>query len=186
MTEAAPSTSVALIITHVVRVGEEGRYEDWLNDILEAVGSTPGYLGREIFRPAEGGSKYTTIVHFDSAAHLRAWADSETRKSFIERVSGVLEKGDRYEISTGIEFWFTPEGVPTPKAWKQILLTVTTVYPLSLIIPRLLAPLFYVAPSLDREFIRAFFMAAILTALLTLIMPAYTRLVRRWLYDGAG
>lgn len=177
--------SAALIITHAIRAGGERRYEDCLAEILGAVGSSPGYLGREIFRPAAGASKYTTIVRFDSEDHLRAWADSEARMSFIDRVSGVLEEGDRYEIRTGFDFWFTPEGVPTPKAWKQILLTVTAVYPLSLIIPRLLAPLFYVAPSLDRELIRAFFMAAILTTLLTLIMPPYTRLVRRWLFDRA-
>lgn len=177
--------SAALIITHAVRAGEEGDYEDWLADILGAVGSTPGYLGREIFRPAAGANKYTTIVRFDTAEHLRAWADSEARKSFIDRVSGMLEEGDRYEIRTGIDFWFTPEGVPAPKPWKQILLTVTAVYPLSLIIPRLLAPLFYVAPSFDRELIRALLMAVILTALLTLIMPPYTRLVRRWLFDKA-
>ena len=178
--------SAALVITHAVRAGEEGRYEDWLADILGAVGGTPGYLARGIFPPAAGSSKYTTIVRFDSAEHLRAWADSEARKSYIDRVSGMLEEGDRYEIRTGFDFWFTPEGVPAPKPWKQILLTVTAVYPLSLIIPRLLAPLFYVAPSLDRELVRALFMAVILTTLLTLIMPPYTRLVRRWLFDRAG
>lgn len=182
----AQGRSVALIITHAVKAGAEGRYEAWLADILGAVGSTPGYLGREIFRPAAGSSKYTTIVRFDSEDHLKAWADSEARKSFIARVSEMLEEGDRYEVRTGFDFWFTPEGVPAPKPWKQVLLTVTAVYPLSLIIPRLLAPLFSVAPSLDRELLRAFFIAAILTTLLTLIMPPYTRLVRRWLFDKAG
>lgn len=184
--EVGQGKSVAFVITHSVRAGAEGRYEDWLNDILGAVGRTPGYLGREIFRPPAGASKYTTIVRFESADHLRAWADSEARKSFIDRVSGMLEEGDRYEIRTGFDFWFTPEGVPAPKPWKQILLTVTAVYPLSLIIPRILAPLFHVAPSLDRELVRALFMATILTTLLTLIMPPYTRLVRRWLFDRAG
>lgn len=178
--------SVALIITHVVRAGEEARYEDWLAEILGAVSGMPGYLGREIFRPAEGSRKYTTVVRFDSASHLDGWAESDARKSFVGRVSDLLEGGDRHEIRTGIDFWFTPEGARPPKPWKQILLTVTAVYPLSLLIPRLLAPLFNVAPSLDHEFVKAFLMAFILTALLTLIMPPYTLLVRRWLYEETG
>ncbi|HEV2802264.1 MAG TPA: antibiotic biosynthesis monooxygenase [Pyrinomonadaceae bacterium] len=175
--------SVALIITHVVKAGEEGRYEEWLADILGAVSGSHGYLGREIFRPAEGARKtYTTIVRFDSLEHLNAWSDSDMRRSFIGRVRDLLEKGDQYEIRTGIDFWFTPEGVQPPKPWKQIVLTVTAVYPLSLIIPGLLSPLFRLAPSLDHELVRGFLMASILTTALTLIMPSYTRLLRRWLY----
>ncbi len=39
------SVSVAFIITHTIKAGEEKRYEDWLTDILTAVNTAPGYLG---------------------------------------------------------------------------------------------------------------------------------------------
>jgi hypothetical protein len=72
----------------------------------------------------------------------------------------------------------------SPKPWKQFLLTLTAVYPLSLIIPRLLDPLFRVAPFLGNQFISGLLVAAILTALLTfVVMPRFTRLVERWLYE---
>lgn len=176
--------SVALIITHTIKAGEEKRYEAWLTDILSAVSSFPGYLGREIFRPAHGTRTYTTIVRFDSYDHLTAWVESDARKSFVSRVSDLLEKGDVHEIRTGIDFWFTPAGVRPPKPWKQFLLTLTAVYPLSLIIPRLFSPLFRDAPILSQPLIKGLLIAATLTALLTfVIMPRYTRLVKRWLYD---
>jgi len=178
--------SVALIITHTIKAGEEKRYEAWLTDVLSAVSSFPGYLGREIFRPAQGMKTYTIIVRFDTNNNLNAWVESDERTSFVGRVSDLLEKGDVHEIRTGIDFWFTPEGVKPPKPWKQFLLTLSAVYSLSLIIPRLFSPLFSVAPIMGQPYIRGLLIAATLTALLTfVVMPRYTRLMKRWLFDDA-
>lgn len=176
--------SVALIITHTIKAGEESRYETWLADIQRAVSTWPGYLSREIFRPAHGSRKYTSILRFASLDRLNAWAESDTRKSYVEQVSHLLEHGDEVEIRTGVDFWFTPESLKPPKPWKQFLLTLTAVYPLSLIIPRVLRLLIELAPPLGHEPVRALLMAISLTGLLTfVIMPRYTRLVKWWLYD---
>jgi uncharacterized protein len=95
-----------------------------------------------------------------------------------------LEQGDQVEIRSGIDFWFTPEGVKPPKLWKQFVLTASAVYPLSLIIPLFLSSLSKLVPALGNELVMAFLMAIILTGLLTFgIMPRYTRLMKRWLYD---
>jgi antibiotic biosynthesis monooxygenase (ABM) superfamily enzyme len=175
--------SAAFVVTHTVKPGVEQRYEEWTREILDAVSRYPGYLGREVFRPAQGNRKYTIIVRFDTDEHLKGWADSDARKEFISQAGDMLEKGDQNEVRTGIDFWFTPEGTRPPKAWKQFLLTASAVYPLSLILPRLLAPLYRAAPPLGHPLISALLMAALLTGLLTfVIMPRYTRLVRRWLY----
>jgi antibiotic biosynthesis monooxygenase (ABM) superfamily enzyme len=177
--------SSAFIVTHTVKPSAEQRYEEWTKDILSAVSRYPGYLGREVFRPTAGNRKYTIIVRFDTDEHLKDWTESDAREEFISRASDLLEKGDQNEIKTGIDFWFTPEAMLPPKAWKQFLITTSAVYPLSLIIPRLLALLFRVAPSLGHPLISALLMAAILTGLLTfVIMPRYTRLMRRWLFEG--
>lgn len=178
--------TAALVITHDVKAGEEARYEKWLADILHEVGGKPGYLGREIFRPAPGTNTYTSVVRFVSAKQLNDWVASDARRDFVARASGLLEEGDRHEIRTGVDFWFTPKGSPAPARWKQFLLTTSAVYPLSLIIPRLLAPLFEAAPALGHRLVAALLMAAILTGLLTfVVMPPYTRLMRRWLFARA-
>jgi antibiotic biosynthesis monooxygenase (ABM) superfamily enzyme len=182
---AEQNKSVAFVITHTIKTGEEKRYEQWTKEILSASSTYPGYLGREVFRPPAGSRKYTIIVRFDTDEHLRDWIDSDARRDFISRASDLLEKGDQNEIRTGVDFWFTPEGTRAPKAWKQFLLTTSAVYPLSLIIPRLLAPLFRVTPPLGYPLVANLMVAIILTGLLTfVIMPNYTRLVRRWLYKG--
>jgi uncharacterized protein len=176
--------SHAFIITHTVKSGREAEYERWLDQILGPVSSFPGYLGREIFRPPEGTRKYTTITRFDSLEHLDAWVQSDIRKLYVERVRDLLEKGDIHEIRTGIDFWFTPEGARPPKPWKQFLLTLSAVYPLSLVILIILNSLAHLAPFISDPWINGALMAVILTASLTfLIMPRYTRLTKRWLYD---
>ena len=182
--EADRNKSVALIITHTVKAGEENRYEVWLTEILSAVSSFPGYLGREIFRPTQGTRTYTSIVRFDANDHLNAWLESETRRSFVDRVSDLLKKGDVHEIRTGIDFWFTPEGVKPPRPWKQFLLTLSAVYPLSLAIVSLLRYAADVVPVLGQPLINGLLTSATLTALLTFtVMPRYTRLMKRWLYS---
>ena len=185
-TAADRSEPSAFIVTHIIKAGAERRYEDWTREILRVVSGFPGYLGREVVLPAQGDRKYTVIVRFDSSDHLEAWVESEARKEFISRAGDLMEKGDQYEIRTGIDFWFTPKGVRPPKPWKQFILTTTAVYPLSLIIPRLLAPLFRIAPPLGNELAAGLLVAAILTALLTfVVMPHYTRLAQKWLYEEA-
>jgi antibiotic biosynthesis monooxygenase (ABM) superfamily enzyme len=65
-----PRPSVAFIITHTIKAGEEARYEAWLPEMLSAVSRAPGYLGREVFRPAPGRRTYTSILRFDTDDHL--------------------------------------------------------------------------------------------------------------------
>ena len=177
--------TVALIITHKIKPGEEERYEAWLAQILEASSRFPGYLNRDIFRPRDGDRKYTSVVRFDSLDSLNGWAESQTRECFVNSVHNLLEEGDQVEIKSGIDFWFTPKGVKPPKLWKQFALTVSAVYPLSLIIPFfILIPLGKLVPVLGNVFLSSILMAVILTGMLTfVIMPSYTRLLKRWLYS---
>lgn len=184
-TKGRQPETVALIITHKISAGEEERYEAWLAEIFEASSRFPGYLNRDIFRPRDGDGKYTSVVRFDSLDSLNSWAESQTRESFVSKVQDLLEQGDQVEIRSGIDFWFTPEGVKPPKLWKQFVLTVSAVYPLSLIIPFvILIPLGKLVQVLGNVFISSMLMAVILTGMLTfVIMPPYTRLMKRWLYD---
>jgi uncharacterized protein len=178
-----PNPSVAFIITHTIKAGEEARYEVWLTEMLHVVSRAPGYLGREVFRPAPGQRTYTSIVRFDAADHLHAWAASEARQALVSRVSDLLTKGDVHEIRTGIDFWFTPEGATPPKPWKQFLLVLSAIYPLSLLVPFVLTPLFSVTPLLTHPLLRGLCIAAVIVGLITfVVMPRYTRLVQRWLY----
>ena len=73
------------------------------------------------------------------------------------------------------------------KRWKQFVLTLSAVYPLTLVLPPLILPLARILFPFAPQGIGGFLIAATLTALLTwVIMPRYTRLVKNWLYEEKG
>lgn len=179
--------TTALIIEHAVKASERKRYEKWLADILHAVKRSPGYLGREIFSPGGAGKTYTTIVRFSTTENLHGWLGSAERAEFIGRLDDILENGDQTTIKAGIDVWFEPSDAPhkTP-AYKQFLVTLGAIYPLSLIVPNVLSPVFAGNSLLANRFVSGFLVTAVIVGLMTyLVMPNATRLLHGWLNASA-
>jgi uncharacterized protein len=181
-----PNRSVAFIITHTIKAGNEKFYEEWNRDIFNAVSKFPGYLGREVFLPTAGSRKYTIIVRFDNYENLNTWTESETRQQYIDQVRDLLEKGDQHEIRSGIDFWFTPPQVKPPKRYKQTLVTISAIYPLTIIIPQLISFCFSSINALDNFYIKGLLSTIVICALMSyVIMPRYTQWMSKWLYDNS-
>jgi len=150
----------------------------------------PGHQGVNIIRPTEGARSYTIVLRFDTLEHLQEWLASDARRQLVAEVQSLLERGDRVAITTGLEFWFTPltpvQGHPPP--YKQFRLTLSAIFPLTLVVPWLLRPLFQAKPVLGRPVVSTVIISAVIVGLMTyVIMPRYTRLVAGWLYrHGAG
>lgn len=180
--------ATALVIEHKVRRGAEKRYEKWLAEILELIRKSPGYVGREIFPPAAAGEPYVVIVRFQTDGDLQAWLNSSERKAAIERMSDEFEEGDKTEVRAGIDVWFTPKNSAVkPLPYKQFLLTATAIYPLSLIVPRLLSPLFEIVPLLKNPLLAGLIVTSIIVGLMTyLVMPFLTKWLSGWLYANAA
>ena len=69
-----------------------------------------------------------------------------------------------------------------PKRWKQFLITVAGVYPLTVLIPILLAWLAHYLPPLRVFVIRGLISAILLvTALMFVLLPLFHKLFGRWL-----
>lgn len=178
-----PDDIVTFIIQHTVRVAHRAQYEDWLRDVGREAERYPGHLGTNVIRPPDDAGQYTIIIRFDRYDHLRAWVESDTRRDYIRRVEPILEGGDRIEIKSGLDFWFTPPGVRAPKRFKQFLLTLSAIYPLTLLVPATLIPLFEAVPLLENLFLSRLLVAAIIVWLMVyIVMPRYTRAVAGWLY----
>jgi antibiotic biosynthesis monooxygenase (ABM) superfamily enzyme len=177
---------VTLVIQHHVKTGAGPKYEAWLNEIIPAAQRFTGHLGVTAIRPAEGSATYTVVLRFDTHEHLREWAESDIRSGFIERVKPMLVSGERIEIKTGLEYWFTPSGAEQKKAkpFKQFLVTLSAIFPLTVVVPWLLAPLFRLVPTLALPVVSNFLVAVIIVFLMIyLIMPRYTKLISRWLFS---
>lgn len=183
MPEAHQTT--ALVIEHMVKSGNEQRYKQWLAEIFEASKNFPGYLGREVFPPGGENKPYIIIVRFETDRDLQQWLDSPERKAFIEKMRDALQAGDKTFIKAGIDVWFTPaDASQRAPAYKQFLLTVGAIYPLSLFVPRLLSPLFEMTTAFGNPFIRGLAVTVILGWLMTyVVMPRLTHWLRGWLFE---
>jgi uncharacterized protein len=176
---------VTSVIQHRVQAGARVQYEAWLQKITPAAQHFPGHQGVNVLRPAAGADVYTVVLHFDTLEHLQGWLGSETRRQLIAEIEPLLVSGECVDIKTGLEFWFTPP-TPTqqhPPPYKQFLLTLSMIFPLTVLVPRALRPLLQSAPALGLPVVSNFVISALIVGLMTyVIMPRYTRLMSRWLY----
>ena len=162
-TEPLPGehSEVTSVIRHKVKIGEQPGYETWLREIVPVAAHFPGHRGVNVIRPAAGGNEYTVVLHFDTIDNLRAWLDSNERRKLIDKALPILVGQDSVEIKTGLEFWFTPPSKQqSARPCKQFLVTLSVIYPLTLLIPALLAPVFGGIPNLSSPYVRQLFVDA--------------------------
>lgn len=178
---------VTIVIQHDIRVGAQAEYEQWLKRILPIAAEAPGHRGVTVIKPPTGTNRYTVTIRFETLEHAEQWLASPLRRDLIEQASPLMDQKEKIDTITGLEFWFTPPaGQPQKRAkpWKQFLLTLSVIYPLTLILPWLLTPLFDAVPVLHEQLISKLIAAAIIVGLMTyFIMPRYTRLAQKWLFN---
>ncbi|MGH8620237.1 MAG: antibiotic biosynthesis monooxygenase [Burkholderiales bacterium] len=183
---STPESGVTVVITHRVRDGQHAAYDGWLEEIRPLVQAAPGHLDWQIIRPVAGlTATYTVVIRFEAPEHLQNWLDSETRRRLIERVRPLLAKDDDVFIRSGLDFWFVPEGANArvPVRWKQFLVTWSAIYPLVLVVPLAVLPLLRQAGVPSNHYLDTLIVTGTVVALIVyVVMPRYTRLVRRWLF----
>lgn len=184
-TRGVPKPQVSFVVRHQVRTEAGAEYEAWLRRVMARAAHYPGHLGVQVVRPPDGGEDYVTVVRFASAEDARRWASSADRRELVAEVLGLLAHGDEVEILSGVDFWFTPEAPQQqhPVRWKQWLVTTSVIWPLTLIVPFALAPVFARLPLLGAWGISQGIVAATVVALVIyVVMPPYVRAVSVWLF----
>ncbi|CFB60781.1 antibiotic biosynthesis monooxygenase [Pandoraea apista] len=177
--------SVTAVIEHHVRPEAVAAYEAWLKRIVPIAERFPGHRGVHVIRPASGSTVYTVTLRFDSLAHAEDWFQSDARQTLLGEVTPFLASDERRQTVTGLEFWFHPApGQKPAKRYKQFLLTLSVIFPLTVVVP---LPVHWLAPSLPwltHTIFAKLVVAAIIVGLMTyVIMPRVTRLASRWLYE---
>ena len=176
---------VTAVIGHEVKPDAGPRYEQWLARIIPVAARFPGHRGVNVIRPAAGTHSYTVTIHFDTLDHAQDWFRSDARRQLVEEVEPLLARAEMLDTVTGLEFWFMPQSAAQNRArpYKQFLLTLSVIYPLTLIVPWALRPLLGALPALQHVLIDHLIVAALIVGLMTyVVMPRYTRLLAGWLY----
>jgi uncharacterized protein len=177
-------TPVTTVIQQRPKPNATSRYEDWLKEIIPVAQQFAGHRGVNVIRPHGGSDAYTIVLHFDAVNNLRRWLSSDIRRRLIEKIQPFMRADEDVEIKTGFEFWFTPPpGRQHAAPYKQFLITLSAIFPLTVIIPWLLQPVFAWLPVLALPIVNQLVVGVLIVGLMTwAIMPYYTRLVSRWLY----
>lgn len=179
-------TGATVVITHRVLEEKQAQYEQWLEEIGPVCRSSEGLLDWHIIRPLKGLSDtYTVIIRYDTEQHLKNWMESDERKRLVAKTQGMLCGEDQYQIKSGLDFWFIPEGAKAkiPVRWKQLLITWSAIYPLVLGVPLAIIPLLRLLHVPTNHYTDVLAITATIVFLMVyVIMPRYTKLVRGWLF----
>tara|TARA_R100001143_G_scaffold59843_3_gene58812 strand:+ start:1930 stop:2502 length:573 start_codon:yes stop_codon:yes gene_type:complete len=185
-TSPGDSSGATAVITHRVRSDKHAEYERWLDEIVPVGKASPGHLDLHIIRPIAGITEtFTIILRFDTEEHLQNWMNSAERERLIARAQPLLSEGDDFYISSGLDFWFAPTGARAkiPLRWKQFLLTWSAIFPLALLLPYIVTPALSLLGVSSNQLVNTFVTTAVIVFFMVyIIMPRYTRLLKRWLF----
>jgi len=176
----------SVVISHRVVDGKQKAYEDWLSEIDPICRSAAGHIDSQFIRPIPNLTfTYTVVIRFDTIANLKSWIESDVRKRLIEKAKPLLAQGDKYAIKSGLDFLFSDDNrSAAPVRWKQFLVTWSAIYPLSLCVPFVMLPVLKTLNVADNKFMTSFFASGCIVFIMVyLLMPRYTRAIKKWLYN---
>ncbi|MGM3304747.1 antibiotic biosynthesis monooxygenase [Anabaena sp. WFMT] len=182
MENAQEEQLVTVVISQLVKPGNEMAFEAWVKDITTVARTYTGHLGTNVIRPQPGvRNEYVIILRFDSYENLKIWMTSSDRQYWLTQAKPLVESDPHIQEISGLEAWFSIPGQPlkTPPRYKTALLTWAVVYILINLLSVFLSPLLRSLPPL----IISLIISAIMVVLLTYaIMPRVNRLFSFWLY----
>jgi antibiotic biosynthesis monooxygenase (ABM) superfamily enzyme len=176
--------SLTAVIRHHIRADAAVAYERWLKRIVPVAERFPGHRGVHVIHPAGGSNLYTVTIRFDSLPHAEDWFESNARRELLDEVVPLLERGEEVQTVTGMEFWFQAgPGQKQAKRYKQFLLTLSVIFPLTLVVPWPVQWLARWMPFLQNTYVAHFVVSSMVVALMTyVLMPRVTRRAAGWLY----
>ena len=176
----------SVVISHHIKDRKQNDYEAWLEEIGPVCRNAKGNIDWQIIRPIENLTfVYTVILRFDSIENLKTWMQSDIRKKLIEKAKPMLADDDKFYINSGLDFLFPAEqeSKKTPVRWKQYLVTWSAIFPLSILVPLALLPLFSLLRLPESRIAHAFFISGTIVFIMVyVLMPRYTKLIKNWLF----
>lgn len=173
--------SIHIAITRRVRPGCEERFQQELREFFRASFDHSAVMGVNMLVPPEGSTsrEYGILRSFPNEAERQAFYASALFKDWETRVAPLTEGAPIYRELHGLEAWFREPAAPPPR-WKMALVTFGGVYPLSVLVPRFLSPVFGGWHAL---LFGAIVTVVIVASLTWVVMPFFTRVLRPWLHS---
>lgn len=132
---------VTVTIERTPHPSDREAFEQWCNDMLDAVQAAPGCLGATTLRPARTDDPYQMVFRFIDVLHLRQWEKSEARQKLRERADKLVDS-ERVTVTAGTEQFFSALGEVDRHQSKigRFIADIAWVYPVALTFTVWLAP----------------------------------------------
>ncbi len=133
---------VTITVARSVRPGLEAQFLRWQSEVVAAVLEAPGCLGATVLHPGPEGGSYQTIFRFADGTALRNWERSDERAALM--VAGEpFVLAERLTRTVGVETFFQLPTHVEPKRplWRRVAGDLAWVYPLSIVMSLVIAPL---------------------------------------------
>jgi antibiotic biosynthesis monooxygenase (ABM) superfamily enzyme len=179
--------NVTEVIFSKIRPGMEDRYREWAARIQAAQARSPGYQGMFLQAPDTKDGYWTTIIRFDSAAHLETWMNAPERHALLQESKDIIEHEQLTQLATSFPGWVPVDPVTGkgPPDWKTAMLVLLGLFPIVMLEMKFLSP---VLGKLGLHASLATFIGNAISVALTsfLTMPWCVRWFGWWLFLKEG
>ena len=173
-TSSAPVTAV---VHRRIKPGYQSTFEASMRRFIDEILEQPGNLGVNVFRHPSDEGLYTIVDRFASEEDRREFTSSALYKQRMRDLMEVSEAAPEIQEIDGHALWLTLPASPAPmkpSRMKMAMVTLAGVYPLTVVVPALVAPFTTGWQPLLRQLLTA---TLIVAALTWLILPLFTRLL---------
>jgi uncharacterized protein len=187
-----PQTDAAfyssLVTEHIVAKDQDLVFQQWHNALINHAQQQVGFVRLDLCLPLlckDDVTKWCSIIHFDSPAHLHQWIDSPDRQRLFAAGQQIVQAYRFKSLTTGLEGWFARRAGAEHRglglsAWKQILSVVLGLYPVVMLQSQLFRYFGVMQswPPATAMLVNNLITSSILTLA---VMPAIARLLSFWL-----
>ena len=142
-----------------------------------------GGLVRDELIPAVAGVQDETValLTFSDRDALDRWLRSAERAEVLSQMADLSAADRTLNVLAGFPGWFTAPGVASPARWKQALIVIVGLVPVSFLVTEARQAAIPDLPLVGVVVINAVANVCVLT---WLVMPPLNRLFSRWLMRG--
>ncbi|HEY5704611.1 MAG TPA: antibiotic biosynthesis monooxygenase [Terrimicrobiaceae bacterium] len=173
---------IHIAITRRVRKSHVAEFERALAEFASRSLAEPGARGVHCLHPPPGSAstEYGILRSFATNADRDAFYDSPLYKNWLEQIEPMVEGEPAYRQLDGLEAWFRDPHSPMPPRWKMALLTWIAVWPVSMLVRAILAPL--LGPNFPQVLGAGVTAAGIVVVLTWVAMPLLVKAAHVWLH----
>ncbi|MGH6866209.1 MAG: antibiotic biosynthesis monooxygenase [Methyloceanibacter sp.] len=133
---------VTMVMVTEIKPGKEAAYRAWANRIQKLQAKYPGYIGSFVQPPQRNETGWTTVLRFDSAAHLDTWLKSDERAAMVKESENLVQGFHAQRVDTSFPGWVAndPTTGKPPNMWKTACLVLLTLFPVVMLELRFLNP----------------------------------------------